>query len=171
MAQVRDASVSLMKLLRRRTLTEYQVPFRGRSAEKHRIRYLITSLMGYTWMTLPTRQVRRKGERSPQRQVYLIQSWRHVRGGTRLPSAAGAGVATTCWVRQYRVFTNATSLSRHEDRGRGWPHFCRGPSPNSRSLLSSLGLLTSPKYLQICGSGKRLLLVSKQVYLYIRKRR
>jgi len=119
---------SFYETIARRTLTEYQIPFREKLAEKHWIRYLITSLMGYTWMILSARQVRQKGERSPQRQVYLIQSWWRVRGGTRLPSAAGAGVATTCWVRQYRVFTNATSSSRHEDRGGGGRIFVAVPA-------------------------------------------
>lgn len=57
-------------------------------------------------------------------------------------------VAATCWVRQYRVFTNATLPSRHEDQGGGYIFAIPRGNPCSKSLLSSSGLLTQ-KYVQI----------------------
>lgn len=64
-------------------------------------------------------------EITPDRQIYLIQRRVEVACGVAQRCKCwevGLGMAATCWVRQYRVFTNATSPSQPED-SRGWLHF------------------------------------------------
>lgn len=68
-------------------------------------------------------------EITPDRQIYLIQRRVEVACGVAQRCKCwevGLGMAATCWVRQYRVFTNATSPSQPEV-SRGWLHFSPFP--------------------------------------------
>lgn len=87
---------------------------------------LIKSSMSFTCHSV-TPRIQQKGEKSPHRQIYLIQRRAKVACGVAQRCKCwevGLGMAATCWVRQYRVFTNATSPSRLGD-SRGWLHFYR----------------------------------------------
>lgn len=80
-------------------------------------------------------------EITPDRQIYLIQRRVEVACGVARRCKCwevGLGMAATCWVRQYRVFTNATLPSQPED-SRGWLLFfpVRGSNETNVSLLSS----------------------------------
>lgn len=73
------------------------------------------------------RQVRQKGEKSPHRQVYLIQSWAGCVGWHSAAARCGRGG----WRQPVESDNIAfllmpTSSSRHGE-SRGWPHFCLDP--------------------------------------------